>query len=247
MIMQKKLLIASLTFSLLASKTFSTVIVGWDFDPLSGGSGNFGPSPYGATTTAPNVTVTSGGLVRHWSPSGGTGAQNAWGGNNFAVNADFDAALAAGNYVSFTLEANPGYQLSLSSIDAYNVRRSGTGPTTGRWQYQVGSGPFVDLTSDITWGTVTTSAGNPQAAIDLSTIAALQNVTAPITFRLVIWGATGSLGTWYLNDPNGTPGDDFTISGSVTLIPEPGTFALLAFALVAIVLVRRRLAKKSLA
>jgi hypothetical protein len=246
--MQKKLLTATLTLSLLASTTFSQVIVGWDFDPLTGGSGNFGPSPYAATTTAPNVTVTSGGLVRNWTLGAGTGGANAWGGNNFDTSAtDFATALAANNFASFTLQANPGYQLSFSSIDPYNIRRSGTGPTTGRWQYQVGAAPFVDLTPDITWGAVTTAPGNPQALIDLSTITALQNATAPITFRVVTWGATGTAGTWYLNDPTGTPGDDFTLSGSVTLIPEPGTYALLAFALVAIVLVRRRLEKKSLA
>ena len=159
--MQKKLLTATLTFSLLASTTFSQVIVGWDFDPLTGGPGNFGPSPYAATTTAPNVTVTSGGLVRHWTTSGGTGAQNAWGGNNFVVNADFDTALANSNYVTFTLQADLGYQLSLTSINPYNIRRSGTGPTTGRWQYQVGAGPFVDLTPDITWGNTLGAPGNP--------------------------------------------------------------------------------------
>ncbi len=47
----------------------------------------------------------------------------------------------------------------------------------------------------------------------------MQNVAAPttITIRVVTWGASGATGTWYLNDPSATPGDDFIVNGAVAL------------------------------
>jgi len=195
----------------------STIAV-WDFDPLTGGSNNFGPSPYGATTTSSNVTV--GGLTRGSGvgTTSGSGAANAWGGND-CMNTSLSNAISGNDFITFTLTGNTGYMLSISGIAAYNVRRSNTGPTTGQWQYQVGSGSFTNIGSAITWGTITNSAGNPQTAIDLSGISALQDVPSgtTITFRLVIWGGTGSSGTWYLNDPSGTSGDDFIIQGTTPL------------------------------
>lgn len=193
------------------------VIAGWDFDPLPGGSNNYGPSPYAAITIGSNVTI--GGLTRG---SGvgttGTGAGNAWGGNNF-TETSLANAITANDFATFTIQANTGYKVSLSSIGAYNIRRSSTGPTTGQWQYRIGSGSFVNIGSSITWGGVTNSAGNPQSAISLSGISDLQNVAAPttITIRVVTWGASGATGTWYLNDPSATPGDDFIVNGAVAL------------------------------
>ena len=49
--------------------------------------------------------------------------------------------------------------MSLSDIAAYNVRRSASGPSTGLWQYKVGSGFYVDIGTPITWGAVTTATG----------------------------------------------------------------------------------------
>ncbi|MBM4094402.1 MAG: PEP-CTERM sorting domain-containing protein [Planctomycetes bacterium] len=220
----------------------AALISGWDFDPLTGGAGDFGPSPYAPISSDPNVLA--GGLTRHWTLGTGTGAMNAWGGNNFnTTSPDFDSAVSNNNFATFTIQANPGYTVSLSDIAAYNVRRSGTGPTTGRWQYQIDAGSFFDITSDIAWGGTTSSAGNAQAAIVLSGINALQNVadSSVITLRVVTWGATSTGGTWYLNDPTGTPGIDFAVNGNA--VPEPGTMTLLGLGFVSIVgvrLVRRR-------
>ncbi len=199
-------------------------LAGWDFDPLTGGTNNFGPSPYSPTTTSPNITVV--GLTRG---SGvgttGSGAANAWGGNAWDEGTDLATAIAAGNFATYQLTPNPGFTMSLSNIGSYNVRRSGTGPTTGQWQYQVGSGAFTTIGSPITWGTATNSAGNTQSLIDLSGIPSLQNVApgTTITFRVVNWGAGSAGGTWYLNDPasptGGAPGDDFTVNGVEAPLP----------------------------
>ena len=183
-------------------------IAAWEMSGLS----NFGPSPYAASTTHPNVTV--GGLTRG---SGvgttGTGAMNAWGGNNFTETSLADA-ITGNDFATFTITPNAGYTMSLSSISAYNIRRSDTGPTTGQWQYRVGSGSFINIGSSITWGPITTAAGNPQSSIDLSSITDLQNISAgtTITFRIVTWGGTHPDGTWYINN---IVGNDLEINGTV--------------------------------
>lgn len=192
-----------------------TTLVGWDFNGLSA----YGPSPMAPTTAATNLTIV--GLTR------GTGittiptsAANAWGGNGMENTSEANA-LTENDFIYFSVTANSGYTLSLNSINAYNVRRSSTGATTGQWQYQVGSGSFVDIGSDITWGNTTTSAGNAQVAISLSGISALQGIASgtTVTFRCIVWGGTSSAGNWYLN--NFQTGNDFILDGTVGLSAVP--------------------------
>jgi len=190
-------------------------IVKWDFSTLPGGTSNYGPSPMTATANDANATI--GGLTRG---SGvgttGSGAAKAWGGNNFTATSQANAILS-NTFATFTLTANSGYTMSLSDIAIYNIRHSGTGPTTGIWQYKVDSGSFTDIGSAITWGTTTTSTGNDQAAITLTGITALQSLPAGsvVTFRIIAWGASGSGGTWYLNDQTNAP-RHLIVNGSIS-------------------------------
>jgi hypothetical protein len=168
-------------------------------------------------------------------PNGGSAAAKGWGGTGFTSTSsisDASAAIAANKFIYFTISTDGLSELSLSSIDAYNVRRSSSGPTSGQWQYQIGTGAFVNLGSTITWGSTTSSAGNAQNAIDLSTIGELQGIgpNTTVTFRLAIWGASGGTGTWYLNGQGATTAPDFQLSGSVSLVPAPGALALLGAA-----------------
>lgn len=146
----------------------------------------------------------------------GSAAANAWGGTTWLGQAGFDTAVTAGATASFSVAANAGFSLSLSGISAYNVRRSSSGPATGQWQYRVAGGEFINIGNPVTWGTVTSGTGNPQAAIDLSSIAALQNIAPSVVveFRVVNYGASGAAGTWYLNSL-ATAGPDFVITGTV--------------------------------
>ncbi len=233
----------------------AAVIASWDLDNttngglLPGGTNNFGPSPFIATTTASNVTV--GGLTRG---SGigttGSGALSGWGGNNFdTAAANLAAAIANNEFATFTFTPAVGYLLSFDDIAAYNIRRSGTGPTTGRWQYSVNGTDFFSIgVSDITWGATTSATGNNQAFIDLSGISALQNVGSgtTVTFRLATWGATNTGGTWYLN--GASTNDALTLNGSVVPVPEPTGLALGGVGLVAlagIARVRRKTARSN--
>jgi len=209
---------------LLVAASFSAdgQIAAWDFSTLPGGSGDYGPSPYSATTADANVTVV--GLTRGAGVgTSGTGAANGWGGNDFEEGTNLANAISGENFATFSITANTGSALSLSEIAAYNIRRSGSGPLMGQWQYQVGNGTFVNIGSSITWGAVITAAGNPQSAIDLTGISDLQNVSAgtTVTFRVVTWSASSNAGTWYLNDPDDLPAADLTINGSIFSCVSP--------------------------
>lgn len=189
-----------------------TVLAGWDFSGLSA---------YGASPLAPTTTAAAGvdvvGLTRGSGfTTSGSAATNGWGGNGLDA-ASEAAAITASDFATFSLTVEEGYTVSFGSLSAYNVRRSGTGATSGQWQYQIGSGGFSDIGSDITWGGTTTATGNAQGAIDLSGIEALQSLAAgtEVTFRLVVWGASASGGNWYLN--NYQVGDDFSVLGTIGL------------------------------
>lgn len=195
-----------------------STLAGWDFSGYSG----YGSSPASPNTTASNITV--GGLTRGSGVgTSGTAASNAWGGVGWD-STSLNNAVTANDFATFSVTASSGYTVSFTSIEAYNVRRSGTGPTTGQWQYRIGSGSFTNIGSAITWGSTTSAAGNAQSAIDLSGITALQNVAAgtTVTFRVVNWGGA-STGTWYLNNFGITGSEDFVVQGTVNSAGPPPT------------------------
>lgn len=239
--MKQILVLAAMVAALMGvTEANASVIVGWDLNDgrTPGGQNNFGPSPLSAGDIAANIS--SVGLTRYQSltTNNPNGAANAWGANNFNITTpSFASAIANSNFFTFSITSNANFVLNLSSIDAYNIRRSNTGPTTGRWQYSVGTGSFIDLTSDITWGATTNSAGNAQAAINLTGIAALQGVSETVTFRVVTWGATSSGGTWYFNTKGA--GLDLSVDGTVSAVPEPSALFLVG-SIFAVGVVRRR-------
>jgi len=189
------------------------LLVGWDVNTLTGGQNNFGPSPYPATTVAASISPIA--LTRASGVgTNGTGAGRAWGGNAFTNNSAA-AAITANQFVTFGLQANAGATLSLSSISKFDYRRSGTGPANGVLQYQLGSGAFTDITS-LSYPS-NTAAGGSIGSIDLSGIAALQNVGpgTNVTFRIVNYGG-GSSGTWYIFDVGTNSAPDLALQGFVT-------------------------------
>ena len=211
----KKIFTILVAVVMTASVFGQTTIAEWTPVTMLGGVGDFGPSPWSASTTDANLTI--GGLTKGSGVGNtGTGAANGWGGTDFS-STTLANAITANKFVTFTVTANVGYKFSVTSIEKYNIRRSSSGPTTGQWQYQKGTGTFVNIGSAITWGAITTNAGNEQAAIDLSGITDLQDVPAgtTITFRLVNYGASGT-GSWYINGHANATSKTLTIKGNVT-------------------------------
>ena len=217
--MKRYLLLILLSVVILSRVSIAQIaIAGWDFSTMPGGTGNYGTNPLTASTANANITV--GALTRSagFGTLTGSAAARGWGATNFTVSGTLAGEIAANKFYTFTITSNSGYKTSLAGIAAYNIRRSSTGPTTGQWQYQIGTGTFQNIGTAITWGAVTTSAGNPQTAIDLTGIPDLQNVAAAntITIRLVNYGASGTGGTNYIIDLSNTTANDFIINGTVT-------------------------------
>ncbi len=218
-----------------AAQGFAQAIVGWDVNGLSA----YGVSPFAPGTSDANLTVV--GLTRGTGVgTAPTAAGNAWGGtdwNNGSTLITTQAdAISTSHFVTFSITPKAGYQMSLSSISAYNIRRTGTGPTTGIWQYSLDGTTFNNIGTAITWGSTTTSPGNSQGSISLSGISPLQNVAAgtTVTFRVVNWGASSS-GAWYFNNLS-TVGNDLVINGTVSqassgspVITSPTTASATAF------------------
>lgn len=198
-----------------SASALAGVIAGWDVSTQAGGSGNFGPSSLAATTTSANVAV--GGLTRGSGVgTGGTGAARGWGGNDWLGTGEA-SAISSGDYVTFNVTANSGYQVSFSAISRLDYRRSTTGASSGTLQYQIGAGSFIDVAS-LSY-TATSSSGGSIGSIDLSGVAALQNVPGgtTVTFRIVNYGGTSSSGTWYVYDVAGSTASDLEVSGTVSV------------------------------
>ena len=198
-------------FAVVEPLSFSGALAGWDASTLSG----YGPSPFAATTSATNIIV--GGLTRGSGvTTSGTAAGRAWGGNGWIDGSATDA-ITNNRVVTFTVQASSGSSVSFGSISKFDYRRSNTGPSNGRLQYQVGPiDSFHDIT-DVSYSS-TSSSGASIGSIDLSGISALQNVAAGtvVTFRIVNWGGTGSAGTWYIFDKDSSTASDFEIQGTIT-------------------------------
>jgi len=208
---------------------YSGLLAGWDMSGLLGGTGNYGPSPYPATSNAPNLAVV--GLTRGSGvKTSGSAAGGGWGGVGF-TNLTTSSAVGSNQFATFGLMASNGYVMSFTSISKFDYYRSGTGPTNGVLQFQVGNGAFTDITN---LNYAVASSGASIGAIDLTSFLALQNIGANtnVTFRIVNLNG-GSSGTWYIYDKQGTTANDLAVQGTVTQIVSPPastpTFSLVSF------------------
>ena len=233
--LRASLLLALTVGWMVTAQGFAQAIVGWDMNGLTA----FGVSPFAPGTSNANLTVV--GLTRGAGVgTAPTAAGSTWGGTDWNDGTTLittkAGAISTSHFVTFSITPKAGYQTSLSSISAYNIRKSASGPTTGIWQYSLDGTTFTDIGTAITWGSTTTSGGNTQASVSLANVPSLQNVAAgtTITFRIVNWGASGT-GTWYLNNLS-TLGDDLVINGTVSaassgspVITSPSTASATAF------------------
>ncbi len=133
-------------------------------------------------------------------------------------------------YWLFGLELEPGWEFA-DSPDSLTLdfvyRATGTGPVNYQLDYDSGSG-FTTLDS----GTINNDSNwNSSGDIDLS---ALAGTSGSVQFRLGGYNADSSSGTWAL--------DSVTLSG--TMIPEPGTTALMLMGFLGIAAARRKLFKR---
>lgn len=210
----------------------SANLLAWDFSSLPGGTGvnNFGPSPYNATYSNPNITAT--GLLRGVgivAASTSNAAARAWGGTvNTATTA---SAISSNTSITFTLKSDSGYALDLNAITPIDYRRSPTGATNALVQYSVNGNIFTDIAT-LNF-TSSSSSGASAGSINLSMIAALQNLHASstVTIRILPYGGTG--GTFYLFDRLVSNGYDFGILGKADPCATSGSSSSLTISSVA--------------
>lgn len=164
-----------------------------------------GPSPWdeaaapGTVALAPGVEL-SYGLERGKGVAKG-GTADAWGGNGW-VATDVDSAIAAENYFSVTFAPQTGKSLSFREIQAV-IFRGKQSAASYLWQYRLGAGAFSNLGEPRHLDRAALSMVQEPLALDA--ISALQNVTQPVTFRLVAWGAEVKSSSWGLGRNRETP------------------------------------------
>lgn len=187
------------------------ILVAWDMSTLPGGVGNFGPSPYAPTLLAANCNGS--GLIRGsgLATPNSTAAARAWGGTVNTATAN--TASSSNTSISFTLQANAGFSMSLSSINPFDYRRSSTGATNGLLQYSINGGPYSNI-STVNFSS-SASAGGSVGTIDLSSVPALQQVHSSqiVNIRILPYGGTG--GTFYIFDRAVSSAYDFTVNGLI--------------------------------
>ena len=185
-------------------------IVGFDFAGTT-------TDPEPANTIAENITLLSGlnrvGL-------GASSTSNAFGSNGWNTG----TFNASDDYISFSLSVDSGYMVTLTELSWTRLNASNTAPGTGRWGYSINSGSFV------LQDTFAITSANAAGAWDTIVIT---DVTGNIEFRFWAFGATSvnggaSAAGGGVTYRNSIVGNDLVLNGSVALVPEPSTYALLA-------------------
>jgi len=141
-----------------------------------------------------NITVSGIGMAGLTANAGGN-AYNATGWPSAGT-------ISTGSYFSFTLTPNAGYAINFESF-VFSRQRSGTGPLT--WAVRSSLDNFAANIGE----TFSPGTSNGSTTINISSTA-YQNITAPVTFRVYGWGATGATGTGRISD--------FTFNGTVVAV-----------------------------
>lgn len=207
-------LLTSLSLVLVNAQSFAQQLVAWTNAPSSGWNPTWAPTGSNTNVTVSDFTKGSG-IGSSSNPAGGS-----WGGSGGWSGTPTAPSLNGSLY--FTIKADDGYMLSLSSIPMMATRRSGSGPTGAVVMYSIDNGASYNVIASISTSATTGVGTNSAAPLsDLSAIAALQNVpsTTTITIKIV---PTGGTNNWYIM----ATGGGFILNGSVSPAgPLPVTLA----------------------
>ncbi|MEM9082273.1 MAG: hypothetical protein AAGB34_01670 [Planctomycetota bacterium] len=141
---------------------------------------------------------------------------------------DLAAAVADGDFLSFGVTVDAGYQLDLTTLDI-RLDRSGTGPDD--FAIMLWGGDLGSSTTVLTHDYQDSGSGVTFNDVDLT---GLGTLTGTVEFRVYAFNAENTTGTGTFDvEQLVFPGDDTTgivLNGDVSLIPTPGSAALLGLA-----------------
>ena len=163
-------------------------------------AGTFAPTSRHVNVTASNL-VTSASLLRN----GSGPATNTFAAAGYSA-ASSNAAMASNHYWETSIKANAGYSISFEEV-AYRFRRANSGPKWAQWAYSTNGTSFTWLNPP---GSNTT--GYTEKNVALTAVAALQNATNRIWFRMYAWAGTNTTSSW---GAYGQAADVLIFSGTV--------------------------------
>lgn len=176
----------------------SNILVAFDFATYAGSELRGTSITASAFMNSPAYIERGAGLTN--AANGGRFNAQGWGGYT-----NVDDALSNSNYFEWTIEPSPGYAMSVTGA-LFRMQRSNTGASNIALRSSVdGFAANLFAVTGLTGGDANNLITNSLAAVP-----ALQNVSTPVTFRLIAWGGVsgGSLGF------EGT-GDDLVMQGIV--------------------------------
>ena len=168
----------------------------------------------GNTTSATSVDLNL--TASAWSGSGQVTLSNtspvfsAGSGSYFASQSGWTGTAPGSTYFEFTLTPATGQTATVTSV-SFGARATSTGPTS----YAIRSSQDGFATN-----LLTSSLANDASWRSTGSQSVTLTFTEATTFRLYGSGASSGSGTLRV--------DDFTIEGSMSAVPEPSTYALLA-------------------
>jgi hypothetical protein len=127
-----------------------------------------------------------------------------------------DSAILTNKFITFNITPNAGYRMSLSSVNPFIIRVSSTAPINVLIQYQVATGPYINIaTRSITRPSSTSNF--TLASIDLSSISDFQNIApnTTITFRIVPYSSSSSSGAWYIGNQSNV--NSLVVNGTISV------------------------------
>lgn len=193
-----------------------------------------------ALTVAPTPTRMHPGIS--WPDSVGTYAEN------WRLGAGLEFAMQENDYYRFTVTPDSGTVVDLSNLFVLFSVNDGAAPCDVTFHLLSSQ---TGLTYDPLGGnvigtlhvTATGTGYNPQiypTNFDLSSVAALQNVTTPTEFRIYFTSAVGN--RMGIGHAWGLPDDvDVQLDGTIGAIPEPASLALLGAAVLLSAAARKKM------
>jgi fibronectin-binding autotransporter adhesin len=177
----------------------------------------------GATTMPGSVTATPGLTATLMTSTGGstttgnsTSPAGTWNRTYAVTETTAAGSLTAGNWITWTTTAAPGYEYSFNGLEGLKLSRTSVGPTKAGLFYSTDGGTtFQQTGGDFTTSTTLTSAAPTFSTTMATTPIKLVNNADGIIWRLVGFGSgVNRMGVGFAD------AIDFTMLGTIDLTPS---------------------------